>query len=299
VDEFGVELPGTRGVASVQQRSASTCLKLRHDTESECPGLLCRLGCDYGFATDNATNCPLCECRNPCDVTNCPDGQQCQLVVSPCPETPFCPALPFCTAVQQLDREDTNVQEEEEIEEWTASCPAGEPFLNPVDNLPIQCNPRSRALSCPAGFSCYSENNGPDGTCCPIQHVIKAGQCPYLVPISVDSCDSECSADEDCDGQLKCCSNGCGTQCVEPLIKTACQHMQMIMKYKARENGLPANRLFIPRCRPEDGAFEAVQCDPVTRACWCVSADGRELAGTRVPTSMPHPEKLPGSERMS
>ncbi|XP_045033793.1 LOW QUALITY PROTEIN: uncharacterized protein LOC116929499 [Daphnia magna] len=283
VDEFGVELAGTRGLAS--QRSVSMCVKLRHDTDSDCPGLLCRLGCDYGFAVDNSTHCPLCECRNPCDVLNCPEGQECQLVVSSCPEAPFCPALPFCTTVQR-NREDTNIQEEEVEEELIAACPLGDPYVNPADNVTIQCNPRSRALSCPEGFSCYSENNSADGACCPVQHLIKAGQCPYLVPISVDSCDSECSADEDCDGQLKCCSNGCGTQCVEPLIKTACQHTQMIMKYKARENGVPANRLFIPRCRPDDGAFESVQCDPVTRACWCVTPDGREMAGTRVPPGL-------------
>ena len=60
----------------------------------------------------------------------------------------------------------------------------------------------------------------------------------------------------------------------------------MIMKYKARESGIPANRLFIPRCRLEDGAFEPVQCDPVTRACWCVAADGTEVAGTRVPPGL-------------
>ena len=288
VDEFGVELAGTRARAN-QRSTANNCLQLRHDTESECPGLLCRLGCDYGFAVDNATQCPMCECRNPCDVLQCPAGHECQMVLSNCPEAPFCPALPFCTAVQRSregEQEEEGQEEEETVAVEELGCPVGEPYLNPADNSSVLCNPRSRALSCPDGFSCYSEGNGAEGTCCPIQRDLKAGQCPYLVPVSVDSCDNECSADEDCDGQLKCCSNGCGTQCVEPLIKTACQHTQMIMKYKARENGVPANRLFIPKCRPDDGAFEPVQCDPVTRACWCVSPDGRELAGTRVPPGL-------------
>ena len=91
-------------------------------------------------AMDNETQCPVCECRNPCDVAKFPEGEECQMVVSLCPEAPFCPALPFCTAVQR-NRED--------------------------------------------------------------EIILKAGQCPYLVPVSVDSCDSECSADEDCDGQQK------------------------------------------------------------------------------------------------
>ena len=240
VDEYGMELAGTRGTTDRGNTSTTACLKLRHDTETDCPGLLCRLGCDYGFAIDKATGCPLCECRNPCDPDSglvCPAGQECQLVATQCNEAPFCPALPFCTAVSRSRVDEDDEDQVEDGQEETAK-------------------------------------------------LIKAGQCPYLVPVSVDSCDSECSADEDCDGQLKCCSNGCGTQCVEPLVKTACQHAQMVMKYRARESGQPANRLFIPRCRQEDGAYEPVQCDPISRACWCVSTDGRELAGTRVPPGL-------------
>ena len=70
VDEFGIELASSRGLSDQPNKS---CLQLRSD--SSCPGLLCRLGCDYGFAIDEETNCPLCECRNPCDVIQCPDGQ--------------------------------------------------------------------------------------------------------------------------------------------------------------------------------------------------------------------------------
>ena len=285
VDEFGIELSGTRSKqpeGKDNRLSSGLCLKLRHDTESECPGLLCRLGCDYGFAIDNVTQCPVCECRNPCEVTTCPEaGQECQLIVTQCAESPFCPALPFCVDVQQIRRDGTVLEEDDVI-----SCPNGDAYINIETNETLICNPRSRALSCPDGYTCYSADKSAQGACCPVQHEVKAGQCPYLVPVSVDSCDNECTADEDCDGQLKCCSNGCGTQCVEPLLKTACQHEQMIMKYRARESGKPASRLFIPRCRPEDGAYEPVQCDPVTKACWCVSSDGRELAGTRVPPGL-------------
>lgn len=200
------------------------------------------------------------------------------MAIADCSDAPFCPALPYCVASQRR-REDV-------IE--AASCPSGDAYVDPASDTITTCNLRSRAISCPQGFSCFSNSNDDsgDGFCCPIQQTAKAGQCPFLVPVSVDSCDNECTSDEQCDGSQKCCSNGCGTQCVEPLIKTACQHMQTIMKYKARESGIPANRLYIPRCRPEDGSFESVQCHPVTRTCWCVTNDGLEVAGTRVPPGL-------------
>lgn len=153
VDEYGLELPGTRGTTTIDGDQA--CIKLRHDTleASECPGLLCRLGCDYGFAVDNATGCPLCECRNPCDPgagLSCPEGQECQLAVTKCAEAPFCPALPFCVAVQR-SRQDTDL-DYDESELTVPSCPVGEPYVD-ADNRTVECNPRSRALSCPEGKS--------------------------------------------------------------------------------------------------------------------------------------------------
>jgi hypothetical protein len=48
----------------------------------------------------------------------------------------------------------------------------------------------------------------------------KSGQCPYLIPATAGSCDYECRSDLNCKGTAKCCSNGCGTQCVEPLMLT-------------------------------------------------------------------------------
>ena len=140
-----MELPGTREEAGSTPTSVS-CLKLRHDTleASDCPGLLCRLGCDYGFAIDNETGCPLCECRNPCDPVvglKCPEGEECQLAVTKCAEAPFCPALPFCVS-NQHSRQDLHEE---------PSCPTGTPYQN-AENRTAECNPRSRALSCPDGI---------------------------------------------------------------------------------------------------------------------------------------------------
>lgn len=46
--------------------------------------------------------------------------------------------------------------------------------------------------------------------------VHKRGQCPTVKPGAVATCANECSADGDCQGELICCSNGCGTTCVVP-----------------------------------------------------------------------------------
>lgn len=44
----------------------------------------------------------------------------------------------------------------------------------------------------------------------------KEGICPE--PIGAGICASTCETDFDCDGNLKCCENGCGgTNCVFPL----------------------------------------------------------------------------------
>uniref|UniRef100_A0A6A7FYZ2 Amyloid beta A4 protein n=1 Tax=Hirondellea gigas TaxID=1518452 RepID=A0A6A7FYZ2_9CRUS len=107
------------------------------------------------------------------------------------------------------------------------------------------------------------------------------GQCPFLVPAVSQACDLECTNDAHCDGDKKCCSNGCGLHCARPIIKTACQHQRALLEHRAREAGVPAGRVYLPACN-EAGNFVAMQCHPATTTCWCVDHHGLEVPGTRL-----------------
>lgn len=148
VDYYGTELPNSKG----KENATKDCVKIRET--SECLDLTCRMGCDYGFIINENTDCPTCQCRDPCANVNCDANEHCQLVEVSCKDH-YCPPVPAC--------------------------------------LPK-----------------------------------KVGQCPYLMPATSTSCDFECNSDLICNDTAKCCSNGCGTQCVEPLILTGAQFLYQI-----------------------------------------------------------------------
>ncbi|XP_046401941.1 uncharacterized protein LOC124167922 [Ischnura elegans] len=218
VDEFGTEIPRTRGDGIAKE----DCVQLRESLD--CLGLTCRLGCDFGFVLDDGdelgrteeerlgTRCPKCECRDPCLGASLPGGRcgpefDCLLAEVECQPGDYCPPVPSCVRK-------------------------------------------------------------------------KPGQCPYLVPPGTGSCEYECRTDQHCNSSAKCCSNGCGTQCVQPLFLSACQHQRAVMEQRARESGIPARRVFLPECL-EGGGFAPVQCHPLTKECWCVNVGGMEIPGTK------------------
>ena len=55
----------------------------------------------------------------------------------------------------------------------------------------------------------------------------KPGHCPAVDIHHVGMCKSECSSDRDCQGDKKCCGNGCGRICIAPVYegKLTSQHV--------------------------------------------------------------------------
>lgn len=166
--------------------------------------------------------------------------------------------------------------------------------LDPDTKCPAcQCRDPCDGVQCGDGTECrVVDVSCEDEYCPPVPACLprKPGQCPFLVPPGSDNesntCDYECRTDFHCDGNRRCCSNGCGTQCVEPQLKTACQHLQTIQLHQSSEMGIPARQMYIAQCDDESGKWKEVQCGPDGK-CWCVDENGQEVSGTRVAGKSP------------
>lgn len=161
--------------------------------------------------------------------------------------------------------------------------------LDPETRCPrCQCRDPCDNVNCPESQECRTVDVSCEGEYCPPVPAClprKPGQCPFLIPpgneeSDLDACDYECRSDAHCEGSKRCCSNGCGTQCVEPQLKTACQHLQSIQIHQAIELGVPARRKFISQCDENTGSYKPIQCGPENE-CWCVDEFGIEMTGTR------------------
>lgn len=102
-----------------------------------------------------------------------------------------------------------------------------------------------------------------------------APRAPFYPPLMVcpnetnilGACDaSECTTDDDCEGETRCCSNNCYQRmCVEPIaLLPACASIT---------SRLSPNVSYIPECEEESGEYLPRQCSGGAgeRQCWCVN----------------------------
>uniref|UniRef100_A0A2R5L5B6 Uncharacterized protein n=1 Tax=Ornithodoros turicata TaxID=34597 RepID=A0A2R5L5B6_9ACAR len=314
VDEFGVEITGSRSSAG----RGADCRQVR--ASKGCLGLTCRLGCDYGFESDEE-GCPICSCRNPCADAQCPEGEVCQMDELICADQ-WCPSVPKCIpkgSARSL---------------WSI-CPSGNlPFLQEGED-PVLCDTASPSESCPSNHMCTPVTND-TAVCCPMpvettrtpQHE-KEGSCPAATTWETGACVDECSTDGDCSGPQKCCRSSCGAyvcrdpsgdlgkpgQCpyltpssgpscdnkcgsdyncpsAEKCCSNGCGSQCMRPLYLtacqhqrivAEHRAREAGAIWngLPQCDNEYGSFQEVQCSTQEGTCWCVDKHGIELPGTR------------------
>lgn len=79
---------------------------------------------------------------------------------------------------------------------------------------------------------------GPDGCdMCKCKEVpSKPGFCPAVESGQLGTCQEECSNDDDCKGNQKCCSNGCGHVCTTPEYKGTCMLLNILTINVGYEN---------------------------------------------------------------
>ncbi|EDW80868.1 uncharacterized protein Dwil_GK11329 [Drosophila willistoni] len=249
IDEYGVELPGTRN----ESRTGVRCEEPKHCTASAC-----RMFCPSGFARDTETGCSVCRCRDPCDGLECPNGQSCQLQEVQCKSEP-CPPLPTCKKTRSLAN----------------YCPAGMPLSIEDSARPFLCGQEPGKPQCPPLYQCMVESGNDYGVCCPSALTFqKPGICPApdQTPYTQSTgyiCGTACTHDLECRNMEKCCfSKGCQFNCQQPSNVTGCHQAKALadlLSVNEREG-----RGYVPECNGPGGQFSPRQCSRNGLVCWCV-----------------------------
>ncbi|XP_037080457.1 zonadhesin-like [Pollicipes pollicipes] len=122
---------------------------------------------------------------------------------------------------------------------------------------------RCEDIRCPPGTECV-EHAFRDAEC--VDPTPKGGRCPEPADGSspVGGCDDKCRFDAECDGDAKCCNNGCAFKCLKPR-KPGCAETKCKVGYKCAED-----RYGNPQCKPipcyQDGEVVDIECN----SCTCI-----------------------------
>ncbi|XP_063969519.1 kielin/chordin-like protein [Lytechinus pictus] len=98
---------------------------------------------------------------------------------------------------------------------WVSECLSHHRTdLCQVDN---QCARSEKCCESGCGKACRRISDQVNEKATMVNLLIKAGHCPSVTGMNCSTI-FECSTDQGCGSNLKCCSNGCGLECVEPII---------------------------------------------------------------------------------
>ncbi|XP_062518690.1 fibropellin-1-like [Corticium candelabrum] len=167
----------------------------------EIPPPICR--CPPGFS---GRCCEIRDPIDPCKYKKCGYGEECKLQTVQCVTTP-CPPIAVCVPVDLCKYK---------------TCPKGEVCqLVPILCVTTPCPSKFEAVCvpidpclvrlCPRGTTCKNLGNGKS-------ECVRPGICPPndIIGICQVTKDS-CLSDTQCNNNEKCCSRGCGRQCVSVL----------------------------------------------------------------------------------
>ncbi|KAF5293930.1 hypothetical protein FQA39_LY13635 [Lamprigera yunnana] len=144
-------------------------------------------------------------------------------------------------------------------------------------------------LECPDQYTCTPVQDDVEGrsVCCPWEPTTvtndteREGQCPYVFK-DKGTYEYKCGSDLSCKSDLKCCSNGFGTECMLPVNLTMCQHQRKIAFFHLQKS--VTKDIYIPECN-ENGLFKDKQCNLDRNQCWCVDFRGFEISQSRTDAS--------------
>ncbi|XP_062518828.1 neurogenic locus notch homolog protein 4-like [Corticium candelabrum] len=164
----------------------------------------------------------VCVSLNPCKHTKCGPGQECKLQTVQCVTTP-CPPIAVCVPVNPCKHTKCGPGEECTVQAVICKkkpCPP-KAVCVPVDLCKDKLCPKGEVCQlvpivcvttpCPPNF---------EAVCIPAE--VRPGFCPPNDIIGICQVTKDgCLSDTQCDINEKCCSRGCGRQCV-PVLTNPC-----------------------------------------------------------------------------